>query len=1008
MSLGVLNNLSAVYAENYLNNTNSSLNTVLQQLSSGSKINSGADDAAGLSLVNGLQANQQALNQSETNASEGVGLLQVADGALSQVTSLLNRAVTLATEASNGTLDSSQDTAANQEYQSILSEINNIGTTTTYNDTSVFGQASTNIYTGDSSSAGSSVDSLDIRSLSSSNVGDTAGVMSYNNGQSNAFLNLSNSTTNAAITDSLNASGSTSINVNYLTQGNGGTAVTANATITVGTGTNYSNTAQGLIQAINGSGLGLNATFATAAQAGTEAASGAAGNGSQTGILITGQGIGAGTSAGEIGSLTVASAGDALSGTLNIVGANGTTHAITLGTTGSTDTIANLANTINSAGYGVTASVNSATLTFTSANSAVTISGANIQDQGAASSSNVTWAAGSPTIGVAGAVGTLTAGAATDVLTAGTFNVTGINGTATTFALGGTGTGAIDNITQLAAAINTYATANAGFGVTASVNAAGTVMTLAQAAGGAQNAVAGAATAALAPVNLGVVPTWTAGGAIGAKSAGTLGTLTVGNATSLLSGTLSVTGDLSATALVLNLGTNGTTDNMADLYNTLTTTDASTLTTDGLTVTLSSDHKTLTFGQVGSGTNNSAATAPAAGAATLGTLTVDNANDTLSGTLNAIGSIGTLAAVNLATFNSGGTGNLGQLYTYLTSGAEATALANAGLSVAKNNGGTMLTFSQLSASATQNGSLSATSLAAASTANVLTGATVQSDSMANVPSTAAQASTVAGSSLGSLTIGGGGQSTDTFSAGALYITGANGATTAVSATGDTLAQLASTINGDKLGVNATANGTTLTFTTAGADSQASVSLETAFTDNSNGNATVTLSPASNTPPNPQYYSVGLSSTNGVNDSTTSVTVGNALHTNTNRAFLTDNDGSAGIATIGYSDSAGANLSASDLSNQGDAQTALTALNAAITDVAAQDGYIGAQINTLNAVSSVLSTQSENVQAAQNAVQSTDYAMATSNMSKYEILSQTGIAALAQANSQQQEVLKLLQ
>ncbi len=56
MSLGVLNNLSAMYAENSLNNTSNSLNTVLQQLSSGSKINSGADDAAGLSLVNGLQA----------------------------------------------------------------------------------------------------------------------------------------------------------------------------------------------------------------------------------------------------------------------------------------------------------------------------------------------------------------------------------------------------------------------------------------------------------------------------------------------------------------------------------------------------------------------------------------------------------------------------------------------------------------------------------------------------------------------------------------------------------------------------------------------------------------------------------------------------------------------------------------------------------------------------------------------------------------------------------------
>ncbi len=54
MSLGVLNNLSAVYAENNLNNTNNSLSKTLQQLSSGSKINSGADDAAGLSLVDGL------------------------------------------------------------------------------------------------------------------------------------------------------------------------------------------------------------------------------------------------------------------------------------------------------------------------------------------------------------------------------------------------------------------------------------------------------------------------------------------------------------------------------------------------------------------------------------------------------------------------------------------------------------------------------------------------------------------------------------------------------------------------------------------------------------------------------------------------------------------------------------------------------------------------------------------------------------------------------------------
>jgi flagellin len=119
------------------------------------------------------------------------------------------------------------------------------------------------------------------------------------------------------------------------------------------------------------------------------------------------------------------------------------------------------------------------------------------------------------------------------------------------------------------------------------------------------------------------------------------------------------------------------------------------------------------------------------------------------------------------------------------------------------------------------------------------------------------------------------------------------------------------------------------------------------------------------------------------------------------------------ATISYSASAGQDLTGTLTGTtvakaQTAAQTVLTNLNAAITDVAAQDGYVGAQINTLNSASSVLTTQQENVESAQNAVQATDYASATSAMSKYEILSQTGISALAQANSVQQEVTKLLQ
>jgi flagellin len=270
MSLGVLNNLNAIYAENNLNSTSTSLSKVLQQLSSGSKINSGSDDAAGLSLVNGLAANAAALSQSETNATEGSGLLQVADGALSQVTSLLNRAVTLATEASNGTLNSSQDTAANQEYQSILSEISNIGSTTTYNGKTVFG-STTNIYTGDSTSTGASVDRLTISSLSSSNVGDTNGKMSYSSGTS-VFLNLSSATKNAQSTD---ATGAGSMTFSY--ENSDGTTGTATITPT-------DTTVNGLISAINSSGLGVTATFTTAGAAGDATAAAS----TMTGIQITG------------------------------------------------------------------------------------------------------------------------------------------------------------------------------------------------------------------------------------------------------------------------------------------------------------------------------------------------------------------------------------------------------------------------------------------------------------------------------------------------------------------------------------------------------------------------------------------------------------------------------------------------------------------------------------------------------------------------------------------------
>jgi flagellin len=272
------------------------------------------------------------------------------------VTSLLDRAITLATEASNGTLNTTQEGAANQEYQSILSEINNIGQTTTYNQEQVFNGSDVAIYTGDSSSAGSSIDSLNIRTLSESSVGDSGGKMAYSSGSNTVFINLSTGTKNAQATDTLNPSGITTINVNYLVKGSNGSETTASTSITVGTGTSYSNTANGLISAINSAGLGMSASFATQTQAGL------ADGGTQTGIQITGGLISAGvdpatSSTSGILNLTGTAASALLTQGQTVVIQSGSTPAVSIVISSTVATLTELADTINTLDSQVTASL---------------------------------------------------------------------------------------------------------------------------------------------------------------------------------------------------------------------------------------------------------------------------------------------------------------------------------------------------------------------------------------------------------------------------------------------------------------------------------------------------------------------------------------------------------------------------------------------------------------------------------------------------------------------------
>lgn len=158
-SFSILNNISGLNAQNQLNSNNVSLARTLLRLSSGKRINSGADDAAGLQIADSLHANVMALDQAVRNANDGISVAQIADGALQEVSNLLTRAVTLAEEASTETVDSTGRASLNAEFAQIQGEIARIATQTNFNGVAIFTTGGVNgslsIFVGDTSSASS-------------------------------------------------------------------------------------------------------------------------------------------------------------------------------------------------------------------------------------------------------------------------------------------------------------------------------------------------------------------------------------------------------------------------------------------------------------------------------------------------------------------------------------------------------------------------------------------------------------------------------------------------------------------------------------------------------------------------------------------------------------------------------------------------------------------------------------------------------------------------------------
>src|ERR1700729_1638111 len=138
MSLIINTNTEALIAQNNLTNTEGALSSAMTDLSSGLRINTAADDAAGYAISEDLTGQTNGLSQATSNAQDAVSLIQTADGTLNDVEQMLQRVRELAVQYGAGTLSASDQAAIQSEVNQLASEISRVGSTAQFNGISLF------------------------------------------------------------------------------------------------------------------------------------------------------------------------------------------------------------------------------------------------------------------------------------------------------------------------------------------------------------------------------------------------------------------------------------------------------------------------------------------------------------------------------------------------------------------------------------------------------------------------------------------------------------------------------------------------------------------------------------------------------------------------------------------------------------------------------------------------------------------------------------------------------
>lgn len=192
MAITINTNVAALNAQRRLGNSTAELRTSFERLSSGLRIVRAKDDAAGLAIADSLRADGRIASVAIRNANDGVSLISIADGALSEIGNVLSRMAELAEQSANGVLATSQRSALDAEFSALGSEIQRIAVTTTFNGLNLLSGGSTvQLQVGFNSSSNSQISFTGVQGTLSS-----LGLSSGGSSQLIYSLNASGATTN--------------------------------------------------------------------------------------------------------------------------------------------------------------------------------------------------------------------------------------------------------------------------------------------------------------------------------------------------------------------------------------------------------------------------------------------------------------------------------------------------------------------------------------------------------------------------------------------------------------------------------------------------------------------------------------------------------------------------------------------------------------------------------------------------------------------------------------------